>query len=598
MISTPPGRAFGLMVCVLLPLGVGLGSGCGDGARGSGSPSSGVPAAPVDPDPTDPVAPPGEACTEFDSTFAAIQHVIFENRGCTQQICHGDATAGGLDLRAEVAHANLVEVPSSGTGALRVVPGDRDRSYLYSKLAAGVFPDTVEISGAAMPSGLPPISEDELTAVRLWIAGGAPEEGTIEGTQDLLDACLPEAEPITIQPLAAPAADEGIQFVLPPIDLPAGSEQELCFATYYDFTGRVPERFLDPTGEFFRINAQELRQDPNSHHLVLSHSGVPIEDIHDPAFPDWTCAGGSSPGATCDPLDPDSCRDGICRTEPVDTFACIGFGPESVVGLPVQGRNIAGAQEPQAFQRLHSGVFGQVPLSGIAFWNTHAFNLTTKDHSLNGRLNIYFAEEQDFPVVALIGANGTFSPNMAPFTEGTICLPHTVPQGARVFSLTSHNHKRGVRFWATLPDGTQIYENFVYSDPTRRDYDPPLAFDSENREERTITYCATYNNGMNDDGTPNIETVTRRSRIPASSSNGFLPGGCEPVACVAGQIGASCTEDADCDSSTESGDGWCDACRITGGESTENEMFILLGQLFIADGFPQPPTDGFVGVGF
>ena len=39
------------------------------------------------------------------------------------------------------------------------------------------------------------------------------------------------------------------------------------------------------------------------------------------------------------------------------------------------------------------------------------------------------------------------------------------------------------------------------------------------------------------------------------------------------------------------GDGWCDACPIAGGESTENEMFILLGQYFIAEGYPQPPDD-------
>ena len=575
---------------------------CGDGSTGAGSTPTEPSPAPV-PEPTPGVEPspdpggPGD-CSPFDSTFEAIQTVIFDGRGCSQDLCHGSAASGNLDLRRDVAHGNLVEVPSAGSSALRIVPGDRDRSYLYAKLAAATFPGSVDISGAPMPSGSAPLSEAELEAIRLWIAAGAPAEGSVEGTEELLDACLPPPEPITILPLAAPDPDEGIQFVMPPIDLPAGVEQELCFATYYDLRGQIPDRFLDPSGEYIRISAQELRQDPNSHHLVLSHAGVPVEEIHDPSFPPWTCGGGERAGETCDPLLADSCGTGVCRTEPVDSFACIGFGPDSVIGVPVQGRNIGGAQEPQAFQRLHDGIFAQIPTHGIAFWNTHAFNLTTKDHTLNGRLNVYFAERQERPVVPLIAGNATFSVDFAPFTEDTICRTHTLPEGARLFSLTSHNHQRGVHFWAELPDGTRIYENFVYNDPTRQSFDPPLAFDSPERSDRTLTYCGTFNNGRNADGSPNIETVTRASRIPASSGNGFLPGGCEPVACVAGNIGAACTEDADCDSSTGAGDGWCDACRITGGESTENEMFILLGQYFIADGYPQPPADGFIGIGF
>ena len=595
MISGPRARLG--VASIFIALAVLLSMGCGDGATGSASPETTAPGQPVEPPPSGPPNPV-DGCTEFDSTFAAIQEVVFENRGCTQQVCHGDSAAGGLDLTDGESYQNLIEVPSTGSSALLVIPGDRDRSYLYAKLAAATRPGTVEINGSAMPSGLSPISAEELTAVRLWIAGGAPEHDTVEGTEDLLDACLPEPEPITIQPLRVPAPDEGVQFVMPPIELRSGSEQELCFATYYDFTGQIPEKFLDPTGQFFRINAQELRQDPMSHHMVLSHSGVPIEEIADPALPDWTCAGGSRDGKSCDPLDATSCGDSTCRTTPTDTFACIGFGPDSVVGLPTQGRNIGGGQEPQVFQRLRPGVFGQIPLSGIAFWNTHAFNLTTRDHTLNGRLNVYFAEEQLFPVVALIGGNGALDPNAAPFTEETICRDHLLPQGARLFSVTSHNHKRGVHFWATLPDGTQIYENFIYNDPTRQEFEPPLAFDSEDGADRRITYCSTYNNGMNEDGSPDVEAVTRLSRMPASSANGFLAGGCTPVACVTGQIGGACTEDAECDSTAGAGDGWCDACAITGGESTENEMFIFLGQFYIADGFPQPPTDGFIGVGF
>src|SRR6185369_13667966 len=76
-------------------------------------------------------------------------------------------------------------------------------------------------------------------------------------------------------------------------------------------------------------------------------------------------------------------------------------------------------------------------------------------------------------------------------------------------------------------------------------------------------------------------------RVPASASQTL--GRCKPTACVAGKVGAACNganDDATCDSSPGAGDGDCDACRITGGESTENEMFILIGSAYLV------PTTG------
>ena len=120
-----------------------------------------------------------------------------------------------------------------------------------------------------MPNGLPPLSADELEAVRLWIYAGAPQTGTVGGTESLLNACLPPPEPLIIKPLDPPRRT-GVQFVMPPWHLEAHSEHELCFATYYDITEQVPEEFQDPSGTMFRFAGQELRQDPQSHHLILN----------------------------------------------------------------------------------------------------------------------------------------------------------------------------------------------------------------------------------------------------------------------------------------------------------------------------------------
>src|SRR5512140_3676461 len=76
----------------------------------------------------------------FDSTFALIQKAVFDNHGCTNQICHGAPGApggGGLDLRPEVAYDNLIEIDAASVpGWQRVVPGRREASLLFINLAA------------------------------------------------------------------------------------------------------------------------------------------------------------------------------------------------------------------------------------------------------------------------------------------------------------------------------------------------------------------------------------------------------------------------------------------------------------------------------
>jgi hypothetical protein len=256
------------------------------------------------------------------------------------------------------------------------------------------------------------------------------------------------------------------------------------------------------------------------------------------------------------------------------------------------GRQIGGAQATQAYQVLHAGVFAQIPLKGILFWNSHAFNLTEKAHQLNGRINFTFAKDQRYPILPVFDVDHVFDPHAAPYTTETYCGDYVAPQGTRLFGLTSHTHRRGKHFVAYAPDGTQIFENFVYNDPNKQIFEPPLAFDSPDPTERTIKYCGTYNNGVAPDGSPDPEAVTRASRVPASARATI--GACQPVACAAGAIGAPCGgtgDDRACDSSPGANDGLCDACRITGGESTENEMFILIGQAYIDEHFPQPPSD-------
>jgi hypothetical protein len=536
---------------------------------------------------TPPVEVPGdcEQGTSYDGTFAAIQEILFERHGCTQSVCHGSAASGGLDLSPDVAYANLVEVPSTAHRFARVTPGDNDRSFLWLKLAAATNPGSVEIAGSPMPSGGPPISADEIELLRLWIYAGAPETGAVAGTQELVSGCLPDVEPITIRPLPPPAPGEGVQLVMPPYLLPAASEHEGCFASWYDVSDQIPAELLTADGQRVRVSATEMRQDPQSHHLLVDWVDPAAADVHHPSFGTWTCKGGSRAGATCDPTDLAACSDGYCATEFKDGFACLGFGPPGTSIFQREG--IGGAQAAQAHEVLPEGVYYELPVRGIIYWNSHAFNLTTQDHMMNARLNYMFADEshQTYPAQGIFDIGRIFDPSAAPFTEETLCKPVVLPQGARLYELGSHTHQRGKHFTIDMPDGTRVYESFVYNDPLIRRFDPPVAFDSPDPATRTLRFCSLYNNGLNPDGSPNVEKVTRYSRLPQSVFLPGVPGLCQPIACVnEGMVGRPCNgvdDDASCDSSPGAGDGWCDACAITGGESTENEMFLPLGSFYI-----------------
>ncbi|HVO26521.1 MAG TPA: hypothetical protein VMW56_23165 [Candidatus Margulisiibacteriota bacterium] len=521
--------------------------------------------------------------TSFKSTFEGIQKSIFEAHGCTNDLCHGSAKQNGLDLRADAAYQNLIEVPSVGSQFPRVVPGDQNRSYLWLKVAAKTAPDKLP-QGVVIPNPmpqdpLPALSADELEALRLWIYSGAPQTGTVPGTESLLNACLPPAEPLTIKPLDPPAAGTGIQFVMPPWHLEAHSEHELCFATYYDISAQVPKEFQDPTGTMFRFSSNELRQDPQSHHLILNRYFGSADDIHDPSFGAWTCNGGDKAGQTCEPTDLTACGSGTCTSEIKQSFACIGFGPG---GFGQNFYAIGGAQKAQATTEFADTVFAQVPMKGILYWNSHAFNLTDQDTTMHARLNYYFAKNPKYPVGSIFDTSKIFAASAAPYKTQTVCQDFLLPQGARLFSLSSHTHRHGKDFTIKDPSGKLIYESFVYNDPLTQTYNPALAFDSADPKQRTLHYCSFYNNGVAVDGTPDPNAVTRRSRLPQSAQNTI--GLCSPVACAAGKIGAPCRgvgDDRTCDTAAGANDGLCDACPLTGGESTENEMFILIGSYYV-----------------
>lgn len=110
-------------------------------------------------------------------TFAAIQRDIFETTDTAGRVacvtCHtstGRNPAGGLNLNRDAAFDQLVNTPSRGkTGAIRVIPGDPENSYLVQKLLG-----SATIVGRRMPFNGPPyLTDGQITILKRWIETGA-----------------------------------------------------------------------------------------------------------------------------------------------------------------------------------------------------------------------------------------------------------------------------------------------------------------------------------------------------------------------------------------------------------------------------------------
>lgn len=532
-----------------------------------------TPAPEPDPDPDD-----CEDALEYESTWEGIYDQVIVQYGCAAGACHSSAAVGGLDLSPDVAWENIHEVQAVGSALDLIEPGDNDASYLWLKLAAKTNPGSVEIGGSPMPTGPGTLSADQLELLRLWIKAGAPEDGTVADTAELLGACLPPEQPIAIRPLEPPEEGTGIQLTMPEWPLPAATEREVCFAAYYDFSDQVPEEFQSEDGDYFFIESYNLRQDPHSHHYIVMHYEGSA-DVDHPSFGAWTCLGGESSGASCEPKDPNACEGGTCISQIVDRPGCVGFGPP---GGPqaLSNRQLLAAQQSAETRYLPEGVFDKFPIRGIFYHNSHAFNLTPENLNMHGRLNWMFAGDRQHRAIEIFDADQILSISIPAYEKRTFCNTWTAPKGTHLFNMLSHYHERGERFQVHDPSGNLIYENFTYNDPVNKYFEPALEFDSDDPAERTLSYCADYNNGVDEDGNPDPSVVKRYSETP---QNSFI-GRCTPTHCWSGRVGAECGgvgDHATCDSSPGAGDGLCDACTVSGGVSTEDEMLLLLGAYWI-----------------
>ena len=548
----------------------------------------------------------------FTSTYDAIQATVFEAKGCTASTCHGDAVIGGLDLRESASFDALVRQPSTIDPAIdRVFPGDQALSLLYHKLAAAT--EGTELDGKfgqPMPFNADPLSEDQLEAMKLWLRAGAPSDSIVGGTLELLgcDGTF-EAEPNKINPLPPPAAEEGVQFYAGGWDLGAEAEDEVCFASYYDFSEQVPPEYQVDCPEFgegrkcFAFRRNELAQDGQSHHSIISVY-TPQSDPNGEEWGPWACLGGDNAGQACTPGSAECGERSQCTTPAITRVGCVAY-PHAPIDFGLGGGTggptptqlpLSGAQESTAIDLPPEGVYSLLPLQGFIQWNSHGFNLTKSATSIEQWVNLTFAPEEEriWPRRQIFEADNIFAMSpVAPFSKREICMTWTLPRDSQLLSLSSHMHVRGELFRIWLPpnercegtrnclppEGDADYESRLYDDPLYTYYDPPKGYSSPTAADRTFKACAVYDNGAD-----NPSEVKRESTKPNTPACDFFLAACgcpaEQRSCFGGD-----NEGAPCggDDSLCTGEGVCDACPLLGGVTTDDEMFIPLGSYYVAN---------------
>ena len=545
---------------------------------------------------------------DYASTYDAIQATVFEAKGCTASACHGDAMLGGLDLRADASFDALVRTPSTIDPSIeRVFPGDQALSLLYHKLAAGTEGTDLGSLGQAMPINAEPLSADQLEAMRLWLRAGAPSDSIVGRTMELL-GCEGtfEPEPNKINPLPPPAAGEGVQFYAGGWAIGGEAEDEVCFASYYDFTDQIPAEFQVDCDQFgegrkcFAFRRNELAQDGQSHHSIINVY-TPESDPNGSEWGPWACLGGEKAGQSCAPGSDECGSRSQCTTPAITRVGCVfyphapdDFGLGGGVGGPTGSQvQLSGAQESTSIDLPPEGVYSVLPLRGFVSWNSHGFNLTKEDTNIEQWVNLTFAPESEriWPRRQIFEAGNIFAMSpVAPFDKREICMTWTLPQHSQLLSLSSHMHVRGelFRIWLPpnepcvgtsncLPPETDAnYVNRLYDDPLYTYYDPPNGYSSAAAADRTFKACAVYDNGA--DNPLEVKRESTKPNSPACNVVGSC--GCEAPdrACFGGDNQG---EPCDGDDSVCGEGGVCDACPLLGGVTTDDEMFIPLGSYYV-----------------
>jgi len=394
------------------------------------------------------------------TTFNRVYTILQTN--CVGS-CHNTAThSGNLDLSGteQAVYNALVNVtPNNAAAAAKgnklVSPGDPRNSFLFKKVNQGLdFNLSLEAGeGAVEPNG-GPLSQVEREMIRQWILFGARDTGSsYVNEQVITDFYVGQGGQPRQQPLAPPAANEGVQIYWGPLFMSVGQE--------FEFSNKFQVR--NPyLADVTRMNVTE---NDESHHFAV-YKYFPQ---HDTLF-----------------------EDGMHKVNGIVDEATLFYNADVIAQWP----NNIDLQYPAGTAYL----FDSNSVINITY---HLINYNDSVIAAEAYMNIYYAPHQQSTIpikTAQIRYGGDqvgdlVIPNFGHDT--TFVINQFEPDSAfywNIISMQAHTHKLGRDYmvWTRKLDGTKdslIYNGhydatytfdqgvYIWNNPPYRQFNPPLPVD-------------------------------------------------------------------------------------------------------------------------
>jgi len=370
------------------------------------------------------------------STFSQITSLFQTN--CTIGCHNASDNAGNLNLtgtNSEVYNRIVNVVPTNPAAAAKghklIRPGYPDRSFMYRKCNAGLYPNdglTGANEGNTMPESYPQgqLENKQIELIRQWIYKGAPLTGNVVDTSLINEYYTVGGINSVPTPPPVPTEAGSFQLHLGKIFLAPQSEAE--YFIKYDL--ELPENI--------QVNRIEMVMSPQSHHFLL-YKFLPGQDA--------------------------SFADGLRLQNPTN-----GSGSSGASSTMINAWQIS------FDTNLPDGTAYIWPTGSVLDMNFH-----TKNYSLDSVLaaEVYFnvytvpnTQPMEVMYSDLVTDVNIFIPaDNAPHTFTQADYTTSATRYWNLWQLTSHTHKYGTDFDiykrnANGTQGDQIYEGWYNTDYT------------------------------------------------------------------------------------------------------------------------------------
>ncbi len=371
------------------------------------------------------------------TSFSRLQAQVFAP-SCSFAACHAmeNTSGSGLVLVGNGAFTALVnaqprQANARADGLRLVAPGKPDSSLLWHKLNGSVSGHHARDYGAAMPSVGQPLPAGQLEFIRQWIAGGASAT-TDDISPSLLTGTVSQ---LAYTPLAPPAA--GYQVRMPAFAIPPSAEREVFV---YAPVGNTQDAW---------VNRIQTNMRTGSHHFVVYTFAANTPSVIVPIA-------------------------GQVR-DLKDALGTINFATVASMAYHVF---FAGTQAPTSDFTFPPGVAIRLPAGAMLDVNSHYVNSAASPATGEAEANLHtvLASQVQFEAQALNLAHTDLAIPVG--RDTTIRRTFTFSRLTRVVMLTSHMHKRGLRFAIRISGGPRsgelVYESTAWDHPPIKTFATPL----------------------------------------------------------------------------------------------------------------------------